>query len=463
MIVIPGMVGLTLAVIAGYAWLYPLTNMSRTLRLGFAYGVGLTWVSLAMAALAGIGVPLVPWVGVPAVMGPPLVMRWVAWRRGGGGVRGAPKGQGDRSRDMRWLVLLAIVGIVWGIVAVRATIKPLSVGDAWSTYGFKAKAIFVERSISELVLRAVEPANYPLAVPLQEVWISWMAGAWNDWAVKLLYPGYLLAMILLVYGFLKEYVAPWIAMAGGLFVESLPLVLQHAQEGYADLPFAYLVVASSVALSRYAVLSEDAYLIVGGLCTAGAIWTREDGGVIFGTQTVLLVVFTVRRFGFRFWSLRHTLLLYGAFPIMVWGVWFLTKLALGLSSNLTVYAGDLSFIVRLKSTIVAYLLALYVYGNWLILWVLVPFTISYLGRRSLKWDSLFLLWPVAIYLGFVAVVSIGTELFQFVNANTVLSRLILHVAPLAALWVALEWGRFYGDLHSHERTETMNPAVGETI
>jgi hypothetical protein len=38
----------------------------------------------------------------------------------------------------------------------------------------------------------------------------------------------------------------------------------------------------------------------------------------------------------------------------------------------------------------------------------------------------------------------ATELFDYVSDSSVVNRLILHVAPLAALWVALTYGRWWG-------------------
>jgi hypothetical protein len=56
----------------------------------------------------------------------------------------------------------------------------------------------------------------------------------------------------------------------------------------------------------------------------------------------------------------------------------------------------------------------------------------------------FLIWPVLGYLGVMALLSGVTDLYQFLEVRTVLNRLILHVAPLAALWVAITYGRWWG-------------------
>jgi hypothetical protein len=81
--------------------------------------------------------------------------------------------------------------------------------------------------------------------------------------------------------------------------------------------------------------------------------------------------------------------------------------------------------------------ALFMSGNWIIVWTL--FVVAFLIRFRSTFDveNIFFSWPVVIYLFFLAWLFVRNEwMFQFLADNTLLHRWILHVAPLAALWVA---------------------------
>jgi hypothetical protein len=104
----------------------------------------------------------------------------------------------------------------------------------------------------------------------------------------------------------------------------------------------------------------------------------------------------------------------------------------------------LTIVDRIPVVFEALVTALFLEGNWMILWALVVLAIVDRDGAITGRDSRFLLWPVILYLGVVGILTAGTVLFQFVEVRTVLNRLILHVAPLAALWVALTYGRWWG-------------------
>ncbi|MBI3607485.1 MAG: hypothetical protein HY207_05935 [Nitrospirae bacterium] len=347
-------------------------------------------------------------------------------------------------RDAWWWTLLACLMILWLIVAVRAAVAPVHVSDALSTYAFKGKILFSERLLSASFFQTVEPANYPLAVPLQEVWIGWLVGAWDDWAIKVLFPSYLLALMFLVYGFLCKRWSARTAMWGTAFVAGLPLMFQHAQEGYTDLPLAYFVLAGSVLMSYYAMLRFPSWLVAGGLCAAGMVWTREDGAIVAVVNGILLLAVELREGGPQARSTWTALGLYAVLPTAVWSIWSLVKLHFGVSSNLMGYTGAVDLVSRVIDVAIAFVLALFLYGNWLILWTLFIVAVLWYSRLTLTRESVFLVWPVVGYLGIVAVLCVRTDLFQYVVGGSVLTRLILHVAPLAALGTVMVLGRAWG-------------------
>ncbi|MBI3606853.1 MAG: hypothetical protein HY207_02680 [Nitrospirae bacterium] len=223
-----GALGVTAVWVVGFAAAPLLTRLNGPQRIGFAYGVGLVWISTMMGVEALVGVPLTPAAGMAVIAGP--AAGWWLWRvrraRRTPGVPHAVRHGPVVIGDPLWWGAATLLATLWGIVTVRSVLKPIQFWDAWATYGFKAKVIFLEAAIPSLTLfgwnGSLNYPDYPLGVSLQEVWVSWFVGTWDDVAVKLLFPGYVLALLCLAYGSLRERWDARPAMLGTLFVGGAP-------------------------------------------------------------------------------------------------------------------------------------------------------------------------------------------------------------------------------------------------
>ena len=442
-----GAFGMLVAWWLGFSWMPGRAYLSGAQRAGFAYGLGLVWISTMMGVLAVLGVPVTRMVGVVSIVGPPLGWwLWQTWRLRRGAEREGSVGviRPVLSRDPWWWGLAALLGVLCAIVVVRATVKPMYFRDGWATYALKAKIIYLEASVPRAIFDWVVAPNYPLGVPFQEVWVAWFAGSWDDVAVKLLFPGYALALLCLVYGTLRDRWGARAAMGGTLFVAGLPFLLQHAQDAYTDLPLAYFVLGNAVALTRYALSSDRRDLVLASVFAAGLVWTREDGLIVVAANALLLAALGARRGGLTSKTSVTAVGIYLAFPALVWGAWTLAKLHMGISTNLHVDSSDVMGLDRWQTIFEVFVRALFLQGNWMILWALFSLVFVYEFRNTLTEESMFLVWPVVTYLVVIGVLVFMSELFRFLWGDTVLHRLILHVAPLAALWVALTCGRWWG-------------------
>lgn len=452
----PLTVVLALAGVAG-AWLigsvaHPLIGqLNGPMCAGVAYGVGLVWISLAIPVAAFLGWPLTDRAGLGLVIGCPLAWwlgrRVVDVRRRADRTSDGPVVRRETllARDPVWGGFVAALVVLAVIVAVRALVKPLVGWDAWAVHSFKAKVIVLAQAIPPSLFGWIGAPNYPLGIPLQEVWMAWVVGAWNEVAVKLLFPGYLVAIWLIVYGTLRERWSPRGAIAGTLFVAGMPLALQHGQDAYLDLPTAYFLLGSGVALMRYAVGADRRDLALASVFAAGAVWTREDALVVIAVNVVLLGVVLARPSRRAVMSRVADLLLYGALPVAVWGAWSIAKLQMGIVSNLDV--GPAAWVWqfdRFRVVVVVFIRSLFLEGNWLLLWGLFVVALVFARDAAREPWSLFLVWPVVVYLLSMGLLMEATELFDYVSVSTVVNRLILHVAPLAALWVAMTYGRWWG-------------------
>ncbi len=435
--------GVGTAWLLGYAWGPVLDHLNGAGRAGAAYGLGLTWLSIVMAAAAVLGWPLTPMAG-GALVTVPAAAWWVGWR-----LRIARRGRPPRPikapprNDGWWWGGVGLMGALWLVVAVRSIVKPILGWDALASYSLKARVIFAEGAVPASMFEWISTPNYPLGVPLQEVWVAWFVGSWDEVAVKLLFPAYVLALWFVVYGALRERFPARHSIAGTLFVATLPLVLQHGQDAYLDLPLAYFVLAGQVAMTRYAGTGRGAPLCLASACAVGATWTREDGLIPVLVNGLLLAWWIARSGRLLTWSGWRDLGAYLGPSVVMWFVWSLTKARLGVSSNLTMFGFSQVFDPdRFRIVVTALVRGLFLQGNWLILWALfiVGWMYSFSWRPAT--DDLFLAWPVVLFFAAIVVLAQTTTLFDYLDDETVLNRLVLHVAPLAALWVALAYGRW---------------------
>jgi hypothetical protein len=364
-----------------------------------------------------------------------------------------------------WWGGATVLALLWLIVAGRAVLKPIQFWDAWATYAFKAKVIFWEATIPSLTLfgwgGSPNYPDYPLGISLQEVWVAWFVGTWDDVAVKLLFPGYLLSLLYLAYGSLRERWDARPAMLGTLFVAGLPLVLQHGHDGYTNLPLAYFAFGGAVALTRYVRSSDRRDLLLAAIFAAGLVWTRVDGVVFVACNALLLLVLAARRSAFLMTNTRTDVSIYLSLPLLVWVAWSLVKLHFEISSTFQVDGSSAVPLLDRSSRIVSvFFRSFFLDGNWLILWALFALAGIYRWRDVVSLESLFLFWPVIFYLGSIASLFATTGLFRFLEDGTVVDRLILHVAPLAALWVVQVFGRWWASERTSREGRRPEMAVG---
>ncbi|MFZ5877292.1 MAG: hypothetical protein ACOYXU_12915 [Nitrospirota bacterium] len=422
-------------------------DRDRVTFFGLAYGVGLVWISTCIGGAALVGVPLAWPVGLAVVLVAAAARGMRFRRRSGGEARSAERAPREivADRDPWWWAGAALVGVLWLIAASRAALKPVQGWDAWTDYTFKAKAIFLDGAISNAMFSSVVAPNYPLGVSLQEVWIAWFMGTWDDVGIKWLFPGYLLALIGLVYGALREHMSPRIAIAGTLAATGFPLLLQHAQDGYTDLPFAYFALGNAVALTAYARRDDRRHLLVAAVMAAGLVWTRADGAGLVACSALVLAAYDVRRRGVGWRSSLAPVSVYVAPAVAVWGTWTFVTLSLNLPSNLESDAAHgVPVLARWASVLGSLAGALFLDGNWGIYWAMAALAALYRFHETFESDMMFFVWPSVAYIGMIVVLFGTTGLSRFVLDGTVIHRVVLHVVPVTAIWVVLAFGRWWG-------------------
>jgi hypothetical protein len=421
--------------------------MHVALFVGVAYGLGLALISFVLVILPVLGIPLTLLWALPSV-GLAWGALWFATGRFSKHVESVPASTPASARGlwMRavWAVGLALLVAKLGLIGVRAMDKPVIGWDAVTTHSLRAKAMYYDQTIARSSLDWIGSADYPLGLPLLELWVNWFQGRWDDTAFKILFPGFLAALLAMLYGALREVVRPLGSLFGAWFAASLPLLVEHATDAYLDLPLAYTTLGTSIFLWRHARTREAHDLLLASAMAAFGVWIKREGAVAFGIALALLALWSViARAPVRAKPVS-TLAAFAAMPALVWVAWAVFRWTALESAPLSFQPSSVSDFFSRALAVAAYASGeLWRSSNWNVLWPLFFGVWLFHARRSLDPDILFFTWPVVLTLAAFLATSAGTVMFDFLMQGSTLHRMVLHVAPLAAFSVGLMVGRHW--------------------
>ncbi|MFN2387622.1 MAG: hypothetical protein ABR576_15305 [Thermoanaerobaculia bacterium] len=230
----------------GYAMtraLLPVRPRSERLGWGLAVGCAL----LAVGKAIGFAIGVTSAFTLLVALGLFLSIRFP--------VRAAPETAPPRAGP-RWPEILWGVAAVLGVLlyAFHALTEPMWAGDYLAIWGLKGKAFF---GASEGVPHLFEnPAfgfthpEYPVGLPLLYAGLASLARRWDDHAMALLFPCFLAATLLVLYGFLRRRGASAaVALAAAALLANFQGLYSAFLTGMAEVPlaFAFLLLATSLA------------------------------------------------------------------------------------------------------------------------------------------------------------------------------------------------------------------------
>lgn len=442
--------GLLLLQAVGYSWLALLTRSSYNWRpverLSLAYGLGalgLTWWQLLLTFFRipfSLGTILLPWLPVLLSGG------YVASKRGWfpADCRFFAEALALLFRDWRqpgrrWESLLAwllVLFLVFG--TLRAIVYPLWEWDALATWGLKAKAFYLARTID---LSRFEAHNYyPNLVPLLFTYLYFWLGGVVDSLVKLTCPLWGAACLGLFYGLLRRHGLNrrWSLVAALFLVSNGATFLSHLFLAYADLPLAFYQLALAGLLWQRLVSPErPAGVLLPAILAGGLAWCKYEGWplalILF--LAAALTLLWLRPAGWPGQLLTLGLILLGAY-LATWP-WRLFVLSHDIAIGVDHWGG--LRLHQLVTGLAAVLQALFwppYFGIW---WPVVLGVYAWAGRELFSSPWLFLALQTAgnlaaVVLAYAVVPAAPAEFPLYIRATV--DRLLLHFLPAAGLILA---------------------------
>ncbi len=321
--------------------------------------------------------------------------------------------------------------------------------DAWSTWGHKAKAFALRRSVDFSFFtdpsRAYARQEYPLLLPLSESWIYLGLGKIDEQTVRLLSPLFYLFFLILFWGACRRERNRQVSFLLTTCLATLPMLLEHAERSYADLPLTFYYTFSTLSLYFWCKEGKREDLWIGLLFSAFAAWTKNEGQALF---IINAFVFGIGRFFFSSSRARKKLFegLLLLSPLLLLLPWRLLLIQLEVPSELLPQLKGAVFLTqahRLPLILKTFFLKLLDLPRWNLLWGGLLFFGSLSWRKTLS----FPMATLVLALLFHWVLYIFVYLMQPINFPLALeddsyNRLLFHAAPLSLFLLGsfLAWG-----------------------
>ena len=202
---------------------------------------------------------------------------------------------------------LAVI-LVWGFVAflLRALTEPMLSNDYFAIWGLKGKTFFAEQAIPGRLFdwSSFEFSNpgYPLGLPLLYAGISSLLGAWEDHAVALLFPCWLAATLMVLYGWLRRRGCSALSsLAAAALLAHFGALYSPHLVGMAEIPMAFAFLLAGTAVSDAYDGTDGRVYVRVALASWIAAGTKNEGLFFAATALVLLIVLALARKAQRPW------------------------------------------------------------------------------------------------------------------------------------------------------------------
>jgi hypothetical protein len=224
-----------------------------------------------------------------------LVLEKTALGTGGANSDGVANGR--VSRPLLWTaaVVMALAALCVGVRVLTATHGDW---DAWASWNMKARMIYLGgdhwRDVFSGLLPDAVP-EYPLLLPLSVAGLWLTVGSPAAIAPALLAAAFACATVLTLASGLSLPRSKSQGLLAGAVLAATPYFVIQGSSQYADVPMGFFFVATLVLLALYDREPDFRLLVLAGLTSGFAAWTKNEGLVFLVAVAAARLIFTRRR------------------------------------------------------------------------------------------------------------------------------------------------------------------------
>ncbi len=432
----------------GWSVLNMITFRSGGLRallkaaLGYGVGMGLVAFQIFLYYFAGwrvtLSTVLLPW--LPLVAAGLFLFRPAV----------SEKAPGAKSLSLPEILLALGISFQALLTFFRAFLKPIESFDSVAMYAMRAKIVFMGGGIPPNFFSEMAPSmpnpDYPLLLPLAEAWTYIFMGGINDLLVKALFPLYFICLLVASFFLMRRFISRKGAFIFTFAISSVPQLAAFGAVGYADVVLTYYYTIGAGCLFLWGRERRARDIIIAGLFLGFAIFTKNEGMAMFLASLICLglYLFTDARIS----SLRT---LFKALPfvlivLIIAGPWLVARDHYDLKNNLLRPDKTGSNLLATayenldRSIVILYEYQKQFFGpkKWNIIWIiaLVLFALNIKAAFSggLKYITLSIILILMFYASVYILMDVEGPVNWYVASGV--SRLFIHVLPLAVFWIA---------------------------
>ncbi|MBL7068765.1 MAG: glycosyltransferase family 39 protein [Candidatus Omnitrophica bacterium] len=333
----------------------------------------------------------------------------------------------------------------------RALIKPLESYDGIAIYAVRAKVFYeaggIPQDFFNVITKLFPNSSYPPLLPISESWIYAFMGNFNDLLVKIIFPLYFIAILVVFYFALKELFGRRSALIFTFILAAIPQFNKFSSIGYADFILTFYFTAGFLYLFNWMRTRRVRYLILSAVLLGLSCWTKTEGWALFLACAFILFLFvSLNLKGERKGYLKLILFISAVLVIGLPWVHIVDTVQLeneaygsgtfGLNRLFT------AFLNLDRCPRIAYEFQKQFFGpkKWNIIWIiflaLFALNLKKAFKGEMKYITLLLLFIIAGYGSVYLLMPLKESEPINIYISTSLSRLFIHFTPLCVYWVA---------------------------
>ena len=311
---------------------------------GFLLGCALSAYVLFWMFFVGIPISFAGCLVVQIILLVVLLMIYSLQRRGGL-IESSPRMSSETLRGLinslpKWGKFIVAWIVVWTAVKVvlggyDLLVTPTYYNDTYVNWNMRTKVFYenqslmLDREVTDEFYFGGRVPSYPLTVYFTKLWMVFAVGEWSESTVNSIHFLWFLALIGVMYFALRREKNLLMSIIGVFILVSLPLVLIHGVNAYADVLMAAHIFCVLYAFYRWVIEKGDArrsWLLIFGVMTAAMIFVKNEALVIFFPPLAFIFFALCER-----WKMRRDFIKWIGIVATVAVPWTLFKFTHGLT------------------------------------------------------------------------------------------------------------------------------------
>jgi len=408
---------------------------SWVLRSSIFYGLFLGLVSVIIFVFRLTGIPVTFGVVTLAALIPALFI-----------LRKVPTMAREK---MTWarVILILLILFNFSLVGLEAVSSGIKSVDGFHIWGLKGHNLYraIDKPFAEMAeaTTATIGSDYPLLVPLSEVWVSLGLGRWDDLWVKILFPLFMMSFLLIFYCGLRQFMGDPAAIFFTFLLSTVSFLSRLSTHNGADVPLMYYYSSSVIFMVIWFKNRESFWLMMSGVFTALCMWTKFEGIPLAGLNLFVFALFCGLN---RDVVIENRAAVVGFLTVITAGFLLVSGYRILLNkpyaNNITLNKDTLiNFfpnLVRLKE--IGYRFQKELFGapnKWNLVAYVFMATLVFNTRKCLRRPYVYLLMFIVLNFAMYAAIYIATNFGLLYHLESTWTRMFLHFMPLLLFFASI--------------------------